>query len=187
MARSWMVVAAGLWACGNGGSSGSATFSTSVSGSAKLSELSSTQLTQLCNDLQAFTETSPVYADAVEAGCRLAATFAAELGNPQSDGALQQACMTAYNSCKSDSGKVGSVSTQDLACNAQPTTCTATVAEMTACLNDYFAELDKVFKGLPTCSQLTRAGLADGGPSFTIAEPASCQTLDTKCPSPTKK
>jgi len=53
---------------------------------------------------------------------------------------------------------------------------------MEACANDsakYIGQLSSIF---PSCAELTLADLMDMGDVMTPAEPASCTTLDAKCP-----
>jgi hypothetical protein len=173
-----------LSACGSDGGSGSATFTTSVPSATPLNMLSSSQLQTLCNDLKSFAMSSSVYADAKDAGCRLAGMIAAALSGKTTDSDLQAACTTAYNQCKSAPVDSGTMTDTGLACTAAPPTCTATVGEVTTCLNDEFSQLGQLLKSIPSCSQLTKAYLnGDAGIVGGSNEaPASCKSLEAKCP-----
>jgi hypothetical protein len=167
-------------ACGSdGGSSSSTTFSSSVPATAKLSDLSSTQLSTLCNELKSYAQSSSVYADALEGGCRLAGILAGAFSSPKTDSELQQACMPVYNQCKSAPPGQGS---SQLACTAPPSGCQATVGDLTTCLNDSFAAESHVLSSIPSCSQVTLSYLKMDGGSSVDTTPASCQSFATKCP-----
>jgi len=145
-----------------GGSSGSGPFTTSVPGNTPLTGLSGTQQTQLCKD---FT----TYADATLAPalCKSVGLLLAAFSGGTTDAQLQTACAAGYASCLSADG--GATVTCDP--SATPSTCTATVADLTACFNAQSAAAAQI----PSCSSLTAASLAsalgDGGSSAT---PAVC-------------
>ena len=180
-----MILLMGSVSCSSndGGSTGSGTFTTSVSSTATLSSLTSAQQTQLCNDLKSFAASSTEYADAVEVGCRLAGIVVGALSNPTSDGALQQACMPVYTNCKATPPDQSTVS--NVACTAPPATCQATVAELTACLNDTFSELHGLLSSVPSCSQVTLAYLK-GDAGISSVTSASCTAFKSKCPGSTQ-
>jgi len=157
---------------GTGGGSGNGTFSTSVPSTTKLNNLSSGQATQLCSDFTSYA-TSTLTPDF----CRESGLLGALLGGGTTDAQLQAACTAAYNNCLASDG--GATTTMCdptmLASNSGSSTCTATVGDLTSCLNDSTAPL----RALPTCSTLTAASLAalsmDGGSSTT---PASCAPVN---------
>jgi hypothetical protein len=172
-----------LAACTSNGT-GASTFSTSVTASTQLGMLQSAQQQQLCADLKAFTSSSSVYADALDAGCRIAGIVVAGLSNAQTDGDLQAACTQAYNACKDDAGKSSSLGTETAAaCEALTSSCTATVAQLTTCLNDMFGALHMALASVPSCGSITRASLADGGGlKLDFDVPESCKALADACP-----
>ena len=154
---------------GTGGGSGTGTFSTSVPSGTKLSNISSTQATQLCNDFNTYaTNTLNPYF------CREIGIFGAAFGGGTTDAEVQAACTAAYNSCLTGNTTTMCDPTM-LASNNGSATCTATVGDLTSCLNDSTGPL----KALPTCSSLTVAGLAamsaDAG---TSTSPASCAPVN---------
>jgi hypothetical protein len=163
---------------GNGGSQGTAgtkamggggAFTTSVGSGTKLSGLSSSQATQLCNDFNSYLHKTL----ASDYGCKLAGLFGAAFAkdSANSDADLQGACTTAYNSCLTTDGGVptSDCTTANLMSNSAA--CAATVGNLTTCLDDQGAEYNQ----LPSCSQLTIAGLAAIlGDAGSPAGPASC-------------
>jgi hypothetical protein len=152
---------------GAGNTSGGGPFTTSVPASTPLTGLSSAQQTQLCKD---FT----TYADAtlVPALCKLDGLLAAAFTGGTTDAQVQAACAAGYSACLTADG--GST----VMCNANgvPSTCTATVGDLTSCLNMQSA----AFAQVPSCSTLTVASLAgafgDGG---SATEPAICMQFDS--------
>ncbi len=183
MTKTILAILALAAACGSSSTSSSeGTFSTSVAATALLGDLSSAQETQLCNDLHVFSATT-VYKNAVEGGCRLSGIIIAGLSHAQSDSDAEAACMNAYDSCKTDPASTNALSETNFACYGVSTSCKATVGQFAACLNDSFAALSQELAVLPTCSNLTRAGLAgDAGFPVTLPQPSSCATFVTNCP-----
>jgi hypothetical protein len=178
-----IVIGALVAACGSStGSSSDGMFTTSVTATAKLSDLTNAQQNQLCSDLHTF-NASTVYKNAIEGGCRLAGIIIASISNPQSDAAAQKACMDAYNSCKADPLATNLLSATNFACYSSSTGCKATVGEFAACLNDVYAALSTDLAALPVCSMITRGGLTgDAGFPVSLAQSASCTTFVTNCP-----
>jgi hypothetical protein len=152
---------------GKGGGSGnsSGTFTTSVPGSTPLTGLSGGQQTTLCNDLQSYAETT--LAPEV---CAAEGLLFAELSGGTTDAAVRAACTTGYQSCvASDAGVTFTCSLSTV-----PSTCTATVGDLTACANASSTAPNQ----FPSCSTLTVATLAtffaDGGSSSNMPPPAVC-------------
>ena len=172
---------AALIGCGSsGGSVGS--FSTTVPPSTQLGQLSSAQLTSLCSDLNRYYTGLASNASLKQGSCKLAAVLTASLtvGSSTTDAQLQAACNQAYNQCLSGSSTTG----QTLTCTeTPPASCTATVAQYTACLNDNVSATTAAFASLPACNSLTVASLsADGGSGGGGDElPASCKTFSAAC------
>ncbi len=156
---------------GKGGGSGnsSGTFTTSVPGSTPLTGLSGPQATQLCNDFGTYAE-----ATLTPELCKVEGLLLAALSGGTTDAMLRTACASGYQSClASDAGAT-------VTCNltAAPSTCTATVGDLTACLNQSSTATDQI----PSCSTLTAAMLAtflaDGGSSSSAATPAVCAPFE---------
>lgn len=159
---------------------------TTVDGSASLSNLSPSQMTQLCTDVNGFTAGT-----LVPDVCRLQAYFAtvaaAAANQNESDTALRTACSATFEQCvgPSDAGIAGhdAGGLDGGACaGLSSSQCTATVAELTSCLSD----LNGAYQAIPACSALSRTSLttdaASTGTKGTIPIPGSCVTLNAKCP-----
>jgi hypothetical protein len=159
---------------GKGGSSGTGTFSTSVPAGAKLSNLTSGQATQLCNDVNNFAQKT-VSPDE----CKAQALLAVELAGGGTEAQLQATCAASYDSCLTADGGASYGGTCDPTTVTSGASCTATVGDLTACANAQVGLLS----ALPSCSDLTSASLAsslallaaDGGASSQLA---SCSPLD---------
>jgi hypothetical protein len=170
--------AAAFVAAGCGGGGRGATFVTTVPGGTPLGALTGDQVAQLCSDQDRFL-TQASYATDV---CRFTAGFAvsleAELYPDETDDDLRAACTAAYEACLNPEGAAGG----DVTCGARPAACTATVAELGACLNDQVAEVHALAQSVPSCDELTRAGLTnDGGTGAVQTTPASCLAVASKC------
>ncbi len=154
------------------GGSSAGDFSTSVPGSTPLGNLSDSQTTALCSDLEAYTAKSNL----LKVSCGLDGLLAAQTATDTSDAGLQAACKGAYDSCNADS-------TATTTCDKPSAACTATVAELTACLNDTAQEFDSI--SVPECSTLTSATLSlafAGLAGLSTDQTAACKTYDAKCP-----
>jgi hypothetical protein len=169
---------------GGGGNNGGG-FTTSVSGSKMLSGLSPADQTQLCSDGQHYVTTTVAPAQCKELGLLTALELSAA-NSSTTDAQLQAACTSGYNGCVTDlANPDGGAPT----CNFAALTsgnCTATVAELAACLSDTGRAEAQVASAIPSCSTLTSASLnaavTSGGDAGNPANPPSCVTLDTKCP-----
>jgi hypothetical protein len=87
------------------------------------------------------------------------------------------ACKSVYDSC------IAAPTTVTESCTKPDASCTATVSEYEACVNDTIKALGEAEKAVPACDQLTLALLAMSGDSMLTESPASCTALDAKCPS----
>lgn len=148
-------------ACGgdDGGGSG---FSTGVSGSKKLDQLSASETQQLCSDLEEWGQ------EVVENGrpklCRIAGIFAEDEAQCEM---LVQECIN-----EPDEPTPGM-------CEA-PDNCSATVAEVQKCLDDAVVEFNKLLDQFPTCKQIA-SGMASV-PVSQPQQPASCKAIESTCP-----
>lgn len=175
-----------LAACGGGGGGGSSGgFSTNLPGETEVQNLTSAQADQLCRDVNSYLMKqvdSPSF-------CQVAAVMAtanqAAQDTTLTDGQLQQVCsVVATSVCTlltSDAGASGSVDAGVSSCGSTAG-CTATVAQLSACLTDTGTSFSTFEKMFPTCSMVTRARLAtvDGGALPTV--PPSCAAANTACP-----
>ncbi len=181
LALVWLAASAG---CGGGGSGG-AGFMTSVPAGTKLTALTPSQQTQLCNDVQTYFQRTLAGSLCKTDGV-LAAGELLYLQSPApTDAQLRTACTQAYDSCLSPDGGI----TMSSSCNvgSEPATCQATVGDVQTCLNDTSAAYQRSSAALPSCDSLTAASLqaflatasSDGGSSST--EPLSCSKFDSTC------
>lgn len=167
-------------ACGGGGSS--STFSSGVAPDKTLGTLTPSELAQICQSANAFSQTH-----LKEASCRIAGVLLASFTGGASDQALQAACKMAYDQCESgqlDGADGGSSSTTD-SCMAPPATCTATVAELESCYNAAIGAINQATAAIPSCASLTQASLSTAQTASNLdntEEPAACKTVDAKCP-----
>jgi len=138
-----------------------------------LTSLTDDQAMQLCDKLDNYF--TPTLKDF---DCRFAGLLAAALSNPATDAAAQAACKSAYDMCEAAPSE-----TTDT-CSKPTGMCTATVGEFEACANDSAAVFDQLSASFPSCATLTLADLMDtgGGNTMDPMDPASCTTLDMKCP-----
>jgi hypothetical protein len=162
-----------------GASSGSGgPFTTSVPASTQIGSLTPAQLTQICSDVQKFTQTLDATVASYE--CQSFALISA--ATAQTDAAAEAACKASLASC------VPTAATPTGMCTGSATTCTATVGEATTCFNDLNAALQSATASQPSCDGLTvakaTAALAalagDGGTG--LSYPPSCTKLDMECP-----
>jgi hypothetical protein len=187
------LVFAALVGCGSsgGGSSGTGTggFTTSVPSGTKLTSLTPQQATQLCTDIDNY-GTNALTPDL----CKLLAiestalTLFASSSTTPSNATLQMACAQAYNACLSGDGGLTTTSSCDPSTfTSEPSTCTATVGDLTMCANAGLTTTNQELAQLPSCSSVTATNLvsalatlgaeADAGTSMS----ATCTALESNC------
>lgn len=143
-----------------------------------ISDLTDAEIAGLCSKFDDFYSTGSVGKDVQELSCRFTGIFAAALGGADTDAKAQAACKTAYDACV-----VAPAETTEN-CSKPTGMCTATVAEVEACANDTAKALHELASSFPSCAELTLADLMDlgGGGDTGPQEPASCATVNMKCP-----
>jgi hypothetical protein len=163
---------------GNGGtpqggstSTGSG-FSSGLPDASTLDTLSPEELVGLCEASQEYLEKSASVAKATEGLCRYGGAFLAVLFEVETDAELRQLCAESYAECIAEP-------LEQEPC-AMTSTCTATVAEFEACIDDYPALLAS-FDRIPACAELTLDDLAEVA-EFMPDTPAGCASLWEKCP-----
>jgi hypothetical protein len=177
--RAWSAIVIMWWMAGCGPSGGSANlggFSSSVDGKTQLGQLTPQQQQTLCGEFMSFARSSGLYQDTRDLFCRDGAILGASITVPDGapDDQLRAACRTSYALC--------TASPAQEQCNfAMDPTCTATVAEASACINDSFQAFKMALDSTPTCDQITVATLQSSGPP-TPPTPPSCVTYMQKCP-----
>jgi hypothetical protein len=142
-----------------------------------LTSLTDDQLAGLCMKFDDFFSKGTVGDQLKDFNCRLSGILAGALGGASTDDALRAACKVAYDACVAAPSETTSSD-----CTKPTGTCTATIGDVEACTNDSAAYLEQVQTALPSCDELTVAGLGDLGDAMQTTEPASCTTLDAKCP-----
>jgi hypothetical protein len=163
-----VLVLAGGIGCSSGGNTvdngaGGGGQDTVVDRSKPLSELTPAELTKICQDL------APNLASvSCDLAGFIAAGYAAAYDQSLTDEQIQAACTQTSHTCQNqqpplDCSQAGPA----------PTNCTATVAEYFTCIDDTVAQI-------PACGSLTRKALS--GSTTALFDPASCTTLEMKCP-----
>lgn len=98
-------------------------------------------------------------------------------GGASADPGTEKAtCDAAYAECK----KVVTITIKPRTCE-KPKNCTATVAEIEACLNDQAKVQSGLIGNVPSCSTADFKTF-DGEKLFEADDPASCAALEAKCP-----
>jgi hypothetical protein len=173
---------------GSGGSTGTGggTFTTSVPGATKLTGLSSAQVTQFCADGEAFIKNTyiPTLCSAFTPIEGVEAGYLYLQDNPNATNAqIEAACAredadagTCLFAVNPDGGScdIGSI----------PSTCQATVADYTKCINDTTTVDRQFVSTIPSCSSLTAASVSaylatDGGGQIGPQEPTECAVFDS--------
>jgi hypothetical protein len=180
---------AALVGCGGGTTGGGGGFTTSVPSGTKLTSLTPQQAMQLCTDFDnseknAFT---PDLCKLLAIEATSLALFSSSTAQP-TNATLQMACTQAYNSCLTGDGGFTTTSGCDPSTfTSEPSTCTATVGDLTMCSNADLTTLNQELRQLPSCSSVTATNLisalatieaeADAGTSMS----ATCTALESNC------
>jgi hypothetical protein len=151
---------------------------TGLPGTKPLSDLTDAEIAGLCNKFDEFYSTGSVGMDLEDFSCRFSGLLAAAFAGAETDAAARAACKATYDSCVAAPAETTSE------CGKPSGMCTATVAELEACANDSAKALQQLTSSFPTCAELTLADLMDagGGGDDPPQNPASCTTLEMKCP-----
>lgn len=161
--------------CG-GGSDDGGNFSTGLDGSKQVSDLSDSDFKKVCDAEEKWASSVLSEQEAKEFGCQLTAFATAAFAGAGGDAAqLKMACKAAYDACLKQPPPSSMMPSTMKMCN-KPANCTATVAEIEACYTDSAASLEMLKQAL-TCDALANTSMPPA-----IQEPASCKTLDMKCP-----
>ena len=154
---------------GSGGTSGGGW--ASLSGTASLGSLTPSQATQLCAGTYAY------YQQAISQAtlCKEAGLALGVSSSSSTDAQLQQNCNGAQAMCLTASPPVPN-------CSNIPTSCAATVAQYSACIMDQVAAFNSGVNALASCDTVTLAGLQAVWNFVTADPPASCASLNDRCP-----
>jgi hypothetical protein len=168
--------------CGDDKPSG---FRTGVDGSKTIGTATPAEAEQICRSTETWARAQLADSKQRELACRIEALGAAASGllapgaNPTVMPAqLQTTCRATLDQCLAAGAP--SAMPSMAACPSFPPTCTATVAEYEACLNDVPPFVDKSAASLPTCETLNPVSLLALA-SLVSTAPASCQTFQMKC------
>ena len=159
-------------AVGTGGSSSGGISVTTISNT---TALNAADATQLCKDTYAYFGKAIPMATA----CKYKGLSFATSSSATSDSQFQQVCTDHETACLQSGSGVGSA--DDPGCSNIPSTCTATVAEYSACISDEVAAFNQSMNGLPSCATATSA---DGSAVWQVmipTPPASCDSLTNEC------
>jgi hypothetical protein len=163
-------------AVGTGGTSSSGTSVTTLSGTKALNALTTADATQLCKDTYAyFGQTIPM-----ATACKYKGLSYATSSSAPSDAQFQQVCKDHESACTQAGSGVGSA--DNPGCSDLHSTCTATVAEYSACISDEVATFNQGMSGLPSCATATSASMSAVWQVMVPTAPASCDSLTNKCP-----
>jgi hypothetical protein len=171
------MVAAMVTGCSSSADLGS--FSSSLDSQRTLDGLTTEESSTLCNEILSFETRSGMQADIMELDCRANASVGihAPGDTSQTDADVRAACKEEYDLCKA------SYQISAGTCASPPTNCSATVAELVACVNDMFRWTESALADTPMCNAITVAELdARGSSNVEPPQPASCLALAQKCP-----
>jgi hypothetical protein len=166
---------------GEGESGDGATFTTSLAGDRPLTSLNESELDTLCADQAMFLSGAAFRADACRLSAVLAAAFSTLGEGEVTDASLRAACSNAYSECLNAGARASM-------CEAERpvASCTATVGDVAACLNDGAAQAHLLAIEAPDCDSLSTADVTSMSgelPAGVTGESESCQRLQTSCPS----
>lgn len=160
---------------GSGGSAGAASAVTTLASNRALNSLTMTEANQLCSDTGAYVSSSVTRTDR----CRFAGLKYAASSSAPTDNDLRVNCSSLESDCNQPDG----AATFTAVCFEIPTTCTATVAQFSACLRDEVALYKQRYATLPVCSALVRADLEGINQIVQdVPQAAGCLTLANVCP-----
>ena len=168
--------------CGDDKPSG---FHTGVDGSKPLGTATPQEAEQICKSTDTWARAQLAESKRRELTCRIGAIAAASSGLLGGAGAmvppmqLQTMCRSTLDQCLA-AGSAPPSTPSTATCPSFPASCTATVAEYEACLNDVPPFVDKTASMLPTCETLNPLSLLALA-SLVSTLPQSCQTFQMKC------
>jgi hypothetical protein len=163
---------------GGGGSTGGSTLTTSAPPNKEVSQLTPEEGKQYCLDVGRYfnAEMGPL---TQKSRCLTEASRAMRGITSEAD--LRSKCSSEYQACLAK-GEPPPDAFETENCQKTSTTCTATVAEVNKCLEDYVARARAAGATLDSfCSRIQ----IDGGgveSNFDSEAPASCKAISSKCP-----
>lgn len=170
---------AGAATGGTGPAPGGGELDTGLPDDKLLSSLTDAEVDQFCGDVDEFSVQLLEDLDAFAcAGQGLAAALESE---PANDAAAQAACKTAYDECLANPNPADGGG-EAAPCTKEDASCTASVGEAEACLNDIVEFLDLSASSLPACASLTLSQLEGLDNLVEPEQPESCKLMESKCP-----
>lgn len=170
--------------CGDDEPSG---FHTGVDGSKPLGTATPQEAEQICKSTDTWARAQLAESKRRELFCRIGAIAAASSGLLGGEGGatvpplqLQTTCRSNLDQCLAMSAGALPATPSTATCQSFPASCTATVAEYEACLNDVPSFVDKTAGMLPTCETLNPLSILALA-SLVSTLPPSCQTFQMKC------
>lgn len=157
----------------------------SVDSNKKISDLSSSEAKEYCEDGQDFAKEQYSSIDAKKISCGIQALFSSG-ASAETDGEAQAACRELLEQCLSQPDETGgdAGTAEDNTCDdfiADAKNCTATVGEYNKCFSDQVNQL----KSLSSRDFCAEAKASAGGetPDLGFETPASCTAISGKCES----
>ncbi len=156
-----------LVACGDDGAAPAPPFEASVAAETQISTLDAATSQSLCSEAEAYWNANTSESALIRMNCTLTALIFGGLG--EGEGA---SCQDIVNACVAE----GSVEPENFTCDEFiDTTCQATVAEVSACLEAQVNALNSLAASISCSSSLQSLG--------NVGElPSGCRALQTKCP-----
>jgi hypothetical protein len=132
------------------------------------------EATQLCNDTYAY------FGSAIPKAtiCRWKGLAYGVSSSAPTDAVLQQKCTMQETSCQ----QAADPWADNPGCNSIPSTCTATVAQYSACISAEVESFIQTVGGFPMCASLMMSGTSAIVDAQTAPPPASCASLMNTCP-----
>jgi len=150
-------------------------FSSGLPGGATLESLSPDQLVGLCEAGQKHLLDTGLVDDLFDAFCGYEAVLAVAIFGGSSDEEARTLCSEFYTECLAAPAEPDD-------CSAMTTsTCSATVAELEACVDAYPEYVDNIEASAPECSELTLDSV-EASLDVEPERPAPCANLWDKCP-----
>ncbi len=155
-------------ACGDDGVKPAPPFESSVAAETQVSTLDTAGSESLCNEAEAYWNANVDESALVRMNCTLTALIFGGLGG----GAEGASCQDIVNACIAE----GSAEPESFSCDEFiGTTCEATVAEVSSCLEAQVNALNSLAASLSCSSSLQSLGNVG-------AVPSGCRALEEKCP-----
>jgi hypothetical protein len=158
---------------GDKGGSGASKIESGAPASTPANQLSDSQVKAFCDSAARAGAAAFGTQDAKQALCGFSGYFLSLASGGSGDAA--GVCKMAYDECLKAPAE-----TSTSTCEKPSATCTATIGEIEACLNDSMAQVSQMLEALPGCDDVGKP--LDGAAPTEQQSPASCQVVQQKCP-----